>query len=101
MIPVMTSTKIDKSAIDLAGVEAEEKILVLWAVESLGSTAQSGLPDQNRRSAICQPESRLDFSLSVNTYLILVQGKAASAQAGSHSAFAVVEKPASILRVIR
>jgi hypothetical protein len=85
MIPVITSTKADKSVIDLAGVEAEEKILVLWAVESPGSTAQSGFPDQNRRSAICKPESKLDFSLSVNTYL-LVQDKDAPARAGSHSA---------------
>ena len=66
----MTSTKTDTSAIDLAGVEAGEKMLVPWPVEPPGSTAQSGLADQNRRSAICQPHSKLDFILSVNIYLL-------------------------------
>jgi hypothetical protein len=53
----------------LAGVEAGEKMLVLWAVEPPGSTAQSGLADQNRRSASWRPRSKLDFIRSVNIHL--------------------------------
>ena len=70
MIPVTTSTKTDKSAIDLAGVEAGEKMLVLWVVEPPGSTAQSNLADQNIRSAIRHEHHKLDFILRVNTYLL-------------------------------
>src|ERR1700747_1929135 len=66
MIPVMPSTKTDKSAIDLAGVEAGEKMLVLWAVEPPGSTAQSNLADQNIRSAIRHEQHKLDFILRAN-----------------------------------
>jgi hypothetical protein len=63
MIPVMTSTKTDSSTMNLAGVEAGEKMLVLWVVELLGADDQSGLADQNRRSAIRQAQSKLDFIL--------------------------------------
>jgi hypothetical protein len=63
MIPVMTSTKTDSSTMDLAGVEAGEQMLVLWVVEPLGSADQSGLADQNRRRAIRQAQSKLDFIL--------------------------------------
>src|ERR1700732_654372 len=66
MIPVMTSTKTDSSTIDLAGVEAGEKMLVLWGVEPLGPADQSDLADQNRRSAIRQAQSKLDFLLLLN-----------------------------------
>ena len=66
MIPVTTSTKTDKSAIDLAGVEAGEKMLVFWAVEPPGSTAQSNLADQNIRRAIRDEQHKLDFILRVN-----------------------------------
>lgn len=59
----MTSTKTDSSTMDLAGVEAGEKMLVLWVVEPLGSADQSGLADQNRRSAMRQAQPKLDFIL--------------------------------------
>jgi hypothetical protein len=70
MIPVTTTTKTDKSAIDLAGVEAGEKMLVFWAVEPLGSSAQSNLADQNIRSAIRHEQHSLDFILRANIYLL-------------------------------
>src|SRR5580704_14523866 len=70
MIPVTTSTKTDKSAIDLAGVEAGEKMLMLWAVEPPGSTAQSNLADENIGSAIRDEQQKLDFLLRVNIYLL-------------------------------
>jgi hypothetical protein len=63
MIPVMTSTKIDKSAIDLAGVEAGEKMFVpLLGVPSV-PTAQSVLVDQNGGSTICQQRDKTDLVL--------------------------------------
>jgi hypothetical protein len=66
MIPVMTSTKIDKSAIDLAGVEAGEKMFVPLLGVPSGPTAQSGVVDQNGRSTICQPRDKTDFALRPN-----------------------------------
>lgn len=54
---------------DLAGVEAGEKMLVLWVGDPLGSPDQSSLPDQNRRSAIRQAQSKLDFILPFKTDL--------------------------------
>src|SRR5580704_1880776 len=63
MIPVMTSTKIDKSAIDLAGVEAGEKMFVPLLGIPSGPTAQSALVDQNGRSRTCQPRDKTDFVL--------------------------------------
>ena len=95
----MASTKTDKSAIDLAGVEAGEKMLVLWAVEPPGSTAQSGVMDQNRRSAICQPESKLDFILSVNIYLLPFMTKIACAKADlMWLAFAWLRRQLAVMR---
>jgi hypothetical protein len=59
----MTSTKIDKSAIDLAGVEAGEKMFVpLLGVPSV-PTAQSALVDQNGGSTICQQRDKTDLVL--------------------------------------
>src|SRR4029077_16755925 len=70
MIPVTTSTKTDKSTIDLAGVEAGEKMLVFWAVEPRDSIAQSNLAELNIRSAIRHERHKLDFILRVNIYLL-------------------------------
>ena len=66
MIPVMTSTKTDKSAIDLAGVEAGEKMLVPLLGVPSGPTAQGEVVDQNGRSTICQPRDKTDFVLRPN-----------------------------------
>jgi hypothetical protein len=49
----MTSTKTDKFAIDLAGVEAGAKIFVPLADEP-GSLAHTATADQNRRSIVCE-----------------------------------------------
>jgi hypothetical protein len=100
MIPVTTSTKTDKSAIDLAGVEAGEKMLVVWAVEPPGSTAQSDLADQNIRSAIRRERHKLDFILSVNISLLPSKTELLPQWRTSfRSALAVVETPTSILAV--
>ena len=53
MTPVMTSTKTDKSEIDLAGVEAGEKMFVPWGDETCGSLAHTAIADQNRSSIVC------------------------------------------------
>jgi hypothetical protein len=53
MIPVITSTKTDKSAIALAGVEAGAKIFVPLGDEPFGSLAHTAIADQNRRSIVC------------------------------------------------
>jgi hypothetical protein len=45
-------------------------MLVLWAVEPPGSTAQSNLADQNIGSAIRHEQQKLDFLLRVNIYLL-------------------------------
>lgn len=45
-------------------------MLVLWAVEPPGSTAQSNLADQNIRSALRHERHELDFSLCVNICLL-------------------------------
>lgn len=45
-------------------------MLVFWAVEPPGSTAQSNLADQNIRSAIRHEQHKLDFILRVNIYLL-------------------------------
>jgi hypothetical protein len=45
-------------------------MLVLWAVEPPGSTAQSNLADQNIRIAIRPERHKLDFVLRVNIYLL-------------------------------
>jgi hypothetical protein len=53
MIPVMTSTKTDKSAIDLAGVEAGEKIFVPCGDGLLGPLSPTAITDQERRNIVC------------------------------------------------
>ena len=53
MIPVVTSTKTDKLAIDLAGVEAGAKIFVPFGDKPLGSLAHTAMANQNRRSIVC------------------------------------------------
>jgi hypothetical protein len=45
-------------------------MLVFWAVEPPGSTAQSNLADQNIRGAIRHEQQKLDFILRVNIYLL-------------------------------
>ena len=45
-------------------------MLVFWAVEPLGSTAQSKLADQDIRSATRHEQHKLDFILRVNIYLL-------------------------------
>jgi hypothetical protein len=65
----MTSTKTDKSEIDLAGVEVGEKMFVPRPDLASGSSAQSALADQNKRSAIRQPPRKVDFVLPGNIYL--------------------------------
>jgi len=45
-------------------------MLVFWAVEPPGSTAQSNLADQNIRSAIRHERHKPDFILGVNIYLL-------------------------------
>jgi hypothetical protein len=69
MIPVMTSTKADKSEIDLAGVEAGEKMFVPRPDALSGLSAQSALADANQRSAIRQPPRKVDFVLRANICL--------------------------------
>src|SRR4029077_7938022 len=102
MIPVMPSTKTDKSAIDLAGVEAGEKMFVLWGVEPPGPTAQSDLADQNTRSAIRHERHTLDFILSVNICLLPLKTELLPQRRTSfRPALAVVETPTSILTVTR
>jgi len=45
-------------------------MLVFWAVELPGSTAESNLAEQNIRIAIRQQRHKLDFILGVNIYLL-------------------------------
>src|ERR1700749_889545 len=60
MIPVMTSTKTDKLAIDLAGVETGAKIFVPGEDELWGSLAHITGAVQNRRSVVCVSNRSLD-----------------------------------------
>ena len=53
MIPVITSTKTEKWAIDLAWGEAGAKMLVALAVGSPATHAQIPAGDQKRRSMVC------------------------------------------------
>ena len=67
MIPVITSTKTDKSAIDLAGVEAGAKIFVPREDDPLGSVAHTAIADQNRRSIVCTRDRTVeDFVFSID-----------------------------------
>ena len=70
MIPVITSTKTDRSAIDLAGVEAGEKMFVLLTVEPPGVAAQSDVADRRNKGASFQPQTKLDFILRVSIYVL-------------------------------
>jgi len=67
----VTSTKTDKSAIDLAGVEAGAKIFVPLGDELFGSLAHPATADQNRRSIVCASIRNVeDFILNVDTSLL-------------------------------
>src|ERR1700685_965535 len=71
MIPVMTSTKIDKSAIDLAGVEAGAKIFVPGGDEPCGSLAHTAIADQNRRSIVRKENRNIeDFIFNIDISLL-------------------------------
>ena len=70
MIPVITSTKTNKWAIDLAGVEAGAKILVALGVAAPGALAQTPVADQNRRSMVsAKNRDAEDFVLIKNSLL--------------------------------
>jgi hypothetical protein len=66
MIPVTTSTKTDKSAIDLAGVEAGAKIFVPFEGETFGSLAHTVRAEQKRRSIVCARDRTVDDFLNTN-----------------------------------
>ena len=70
MIPVITSTKTDKWAIDLAGVEAGAKILVALGVGSPGALAQTPVADQNRRSIVCAKGRNVEDSVLIRNSLL-------------------------------
>lgn len=59
MTPVMTSTKTDKLAIDLAGVDAGAKMLVVPAVGSVLPLAQA-TAGRSRKAAACATVPNLD-----------------------------------------
>ena len=60
MIPVMTSTKTDKPAIDLAALEAGAKMFVPLGDEPFGSLAHAAIADQNRSSTVCARNRNVD-----------------------------------------
>jgi len=60
MIPVITSTKIDKSAIDLAGVEAGAKIFVPLEDDPFGSLAHTVIADQKTRRIVCARNRKVE-----------------------------------------
>src|SRR5271154_6853409 len=62
MIPVITSTKTDKSAIDLAGVEAGAKIFV----PCFGSLAHTVTADQKRRGIVCASDRTVEDFLNID-----------------------------------
>jgi hypothetical protein len=71
MIPVMTSTKTDKSAIALAGVEAGAKIFVPCGDESFGSLAHTPIADQNSRTIVCARNRNVeDFIFNIDISLL-------------------------------
>ena len=84
MIPVMTSTKTERSTIDLAGVEAGEKIFVPWPAAPPGSTAHTNRTKQDTTSAIRETDRRVDLILRVNIIFVCVTQS--SGKDGSHSA---------------
>jgi hypothetical protein len=71
MIPVITSTKTDKSAIDLAGVEAGAKIFVPLEDEPFGSLAQTVIAGQKRRSIVCARNRNVEVFLGIDISLLL------------------------------
>jgi len=72
MIPVMTRTKTDKSAIDLAGVEAGEKIFVPFGDEPFGSIAHDAAADHNGRTIVCARHRKVeDFICDIDISLLL------------------------------
>ena len=70
MIPVITSTKVDKSAIDLAGVEAGAKIFVPLEDEPFGSLAHTVIADQKRRSIACAKNRTVEGFLGIDISLL-------------------------------
>ena len=70
MIPVMTSTKTDKSTIDLAWVEAGAKILVPLAAGSPGALAQTPIADQNRRSMVSAKDRNVEDAVLIGNSLL-------------------------------
>ena len=70
MIPVMTSTKTDRFAIDLAGVEAGAKIFVPLADEP-GSLAHAATADQKIRNIVCARNRKVeDFIFNIDISLL-------------------------------
>ena len=70
MIPVITNTKMDKSAIDLAGLDAGAKIFVPGEDEPLGSLAHNVITDQKRRSVACVRDRTVDSFLNIEISLL-------------------------------
>src|SRR5580704_6018196 len=70
MIPVITSTKTDKSAIDLAGVEAGAKIFVPREDGPFGSLAHTVAADQKKRSIARACNRTIEDLLNINISLL-------------------------------
>src|ERR1700722_11445442 len=66
MIPVITSTKMDKSAIDLAGVEAGAKIFVPGKDNPFGSLAHPIPVEQTKRDIVCASTRTVEDFLNVD-----------------------------------
>jgi hypothetical protein len=66
----MISTKTDKSAIDLAGVEAGAKILVALAGGSPATRAQIPAGDQTRRSMVCATNRDIENLVIIRNSLL-------------------------------
>jgi|SRR5271156_2202179 len=69
-MPVITSTKTDKSAIDLAGVEAGAKIFVPFEGEAFGSLAHDAIADQKSRSIVCVRNRTVEDFLNIDISLL-------------------------------
>jgi len=70
MIPVMTSTKADRSAIDLAGVETGAKIFVPLEGEPFHSLAHTVTADHRRRSFVCARSRTVEDVLGTDISLL-------------------------------
>jgi hypothetical protein len=70
-MPVITSTKTDKSAIDLAGVEAGAKIFVPLEDEPFASLAHAAIPDQKSGSIVCVRNRTVEDFLNIDISLLL------------------------------